>query len=64
MKDFLCTETLLATIGLWIALFGLCDILVQHIERIEHKIAFYCALLLLDALFVWLSQSVNSCALL
>ena len=37
MKDFLCTETLLATIGLWIALFGLCDILVQERSGVYWK---------------------------
>ena len=44
MQHPLCFETLLATIVLWIALFGLTDCALQHVDA-KHHAACYGALL-------------------
>ena len=44
MKQLVCFETLLATIVLWIALFGLTDCALQHVDA-KHHAACYGGLL-------------------
>lgn len=57
-------EVLLATILLWVAVFGLIDELMQYVGKSEQKIAFYALLALFVICWVYVNHGISFCTLM
>ena len=64
MKAIVCFEVLMATIALWVALFGFCDVLVSKLEHDISKLAVYTVLAFFVLVFVYVNDSINMCTLM
>lgn len=58
-----CFEVLFVTILLWVALFGIVDVLVAQIESIEGRLAAYTAVGAFAVFFVAFARDVTFCSL-
>ena len=58
-----CLEVLVATITLWVAIFGVVDEVVAHIPSVAGRISVYVALGLGCVVFVTTVQDVTWCSL-
>jgi predicted membrane channel-forming protein YqfA (hemolysin III family) len=64
MMPVMCFEVLLATIMLWISLFGISDHFIAKIEKDEIKLIVYAMMALMVLVFVYASNHINACALM
>ena len=64
MQPVLCFEVLLATVLLWVAIFGLFDLLVEWIDNKGRRGALYLLLGLGVLGFLATHKSVSVCALM
>ena len=64
MEQVLCFEVLLATVLLWVAIFGLFDLLVEWMDNKSRRGALYMLLALCVLGFLAMHNSVSVCALM
>lgn len=64
MQSVLCLELLLLTVFLWVAIFGVVDLLMQKLFSDEHSLAFYTGLGVAVSLCVWAWHGVSACSLM
>ena len=64
MKSILCFEVLLATVVLWVAIFGMFDIIVSMLDSQKQKGVLYVMLALGVIGFLMTHESVSVCALM
>ena len=64
MNTVVCVEVLLATILVWISLFGILELAIGQIDKQSHKLAAYIFILAPVALFASTYKEFSSCVLL
>ena len=64
MQSFLCFEVLLATVLLWVAIFGVVDEMMQRLDKTNYRLGFYCILGILVACWVYETQRISFCTLM
>lgn len=64
MRPVMCVEVLLATVALWIALFGVCDVIMSRVADDGVKLGFYAVLTASVGVFVYVNDQLNMCSLL
>ena len=64
MKSILCFEVLLATVVLWVAIFGMFDIIVSMLDSQKQKGVLYVVMALGVIGFLMTHESVSVCALM
>lgn len=64
MPPEFCVEVLLATIILWVSIFGICDEALRVIEKPTTRISIYAGMGCLVTLFVYLNHGLTSCTLM
>lgn len=64
MQGVLCFEVLLATILLWVAIFGVIEELMQHFGKSNHRLFFYCILGSLVGCWVHEKHHISFCTLM
>ncbi len=64
MQTVMCLEVLLATVALWVALFGICDLLLENIKDNHVKLGFYMLLMATVFMFVYYTQQIDACTLM
>ena len=60
----MCFEVLMATILLWVAVFGMCDLAMELVEAKWKRAAFYLGLALSVLVFLILHRNVSVCGLM
>ena len=58
-----CFDVLIATILLWVCIFGVVDLMVAELPNLASKLAAYGVLGLISVLFVVFTRSVTFCSL-
>ena len=64
MVPQLCLELLIATILLWVGVFGLCEEALRLVTRADCRVAVYTSIVLIVALFIHSKHGVSSCTLM
>lgn len=64
MQQIMCFEVLFATILLWVAVFGLADLVMELVEARWKKASFYVGLALSVLVFLLLHKNVSVCGLM
>ena len=64
MTTFVCWQTLMATILVWVCVFGVVDTAVHCIEKKIHQVYAYICLLVTVVVFLISSREVTICSLM
>lgn len=64
MNTVVCVEVLIATILVWISLFGILELAINQLEKHAHKLAAYILILVPVAVFASTYEEFSSCVLL
>ena len=62
--EIVCVEVLIATIFVWISLFGVFELAIDQIEKPSNKLVAYICLLISAMLFAYNHDGFTSCSLL
>lgn len=64
MPPGVCVEVLLATIVLWVSVFGLCEEALRVVEKPTTRVGIYAAMGFTVILFVYSKHGLTSCTLM
>jgi len=64
MNETMCAEVLIATIMLWVAVFGLSDLLMEWVGDPYKKTLFYATLAVSVSVFLGIHKNVTTCGLM
>ena len=64
MPPEFCAEVLIATILLWVSVFGLCEEALRRVEKTEVRVSIYVLLGISVISFVQTQRGLSSCTLM